>query len=204
MWGSGLLQIGTQTTTATCPSVTATRAVAVASGMNDGTLSRRRICVGAGSLVAAALAGCANGESDETPTPIEYDDLEQREVFVAEALDIAVPPSVPTVETRDDADLLLLPGDTAVAAQEAVAWLEGDRVLALLGDEAQSTWLAWVRSEAYRNAFGGTGGSETDPAPDLLVALPGPELVSTDRTTWGHEYDDREVFVALEEALGPE
>lgn len=169
--------------------------------------TRRDVLAGAGFAVTAGLAGCQRwlgGEASPTQAPPSYDHLAERSVYVADDLELSVPSPISPVASRDDADLLVLPPDTSVSAEQAVEWLANERVVALVGPEAESTWLRWASSDAYADAFGSGGLSETEPKPDLLVAFPERGLIVTDRTTWGNDYDARDVFEAIEEALGPE
>lgn len=57
-----------------------------------------------------------------------------------------------------------------VDAEQAVEWLADESALTLLGDEAESTWLAWVQSDACADTFDAQGFGDAEPDPDLLVA----------------------------------
>ena len=100
-----------------------------------------------------------------------------------------------------NADLLVLPGDTDVGAERAVDWLAADRVLALLGEAAEPTWLSWARSDVYRDAFEGEGVGDGDPDPQLLVAGTVGLHVTTYRRTWSDGPRERDVLRALDETL---
>lgn len=174
--------------------------------MQQNRVTRRHV-LGLGSgVVTATLAGCEALSEDgpATPREPELDHLASLSVFVAADLDLDVPDAVPTVDARADADLLVLPADTGVDATQAIDWLEGERVVALLGDSAQETWLEWVQSDAYEQAFGRQGYAESEPAPDLLVLVPREDGVTGHNYTWGSGYDDRDVLEGLEDAFGPE
>lgn len=159
---------------------------------------------GVGGMPAVALAGCSDGAGGETPTPVAYDHLGRRSVYVAPSLDIQVPATVSTVGSRADADVYLLPGETDVGARRAADWLADGQIVALLGPAAEATWLDWVRSRAFADALGRQGAAESEPDPDLLVAIPREDIVATSRATWARGYDGTDVFQHLEEALGHE
>jgi len=168
--------------------------------------TRRRILGCVGAALTAAVAGCETLSDDEstTPTEPEYDHLKANSVYVADGVDVTVPERIPTVDDTTEADLLLIPADTTVDVAEAIQWLATGRVVALLGDGAQETWLDWIQSEAYEDAFGRRGYAESDPAPDLLVLVPGETGVTGHNYTWASGYDDRDVLEGVEDALGHE
>lgn len=173
--------------------------------MTPSEATRRRFLAGASASFALALAGCGrDADQDATPTPIEYDHLGQRTLYPADGLGLTVPENLETTQTRDGATLFLLPGTTDVAATQAVEWLDSQRVVALLGDGAEGTWLDWARSDAYAETFGRGGVADPDPDPDLVVLRWNGQGVSPHHYTWGNPYDDADVFEAIEDALGPD
>lgn len=172
--------------------------------MDEMARTRRRVLGCAGAALIGALAGCETLSADEStiPTQPDYDQLEAISVYVAHGLDVTVPERIPIVDDTAAADLLLLPADTGAA--QAIEWLDSGRVVALLGDGAQETWLHWIQSEAYEDAFGRRGYAESDPAPDLLVLVPSDTGVTGHNYTWASGYDDRDVLEGVEDALGHE
>lgn len=156
--------------------------------------------------MTAALAGCGARSTDvsATPTQIEYDHLGQRRLYVADGVDLRIPDAVTTTQTRTDATVLLFPGDPAVDTARAVEWLAARRVVALLGDAAESTWLEWVQSDPYAAQFGQGGYADAQPDPDLIVLVRNGAGVTPNNYTWADGYESRDVFEALEDALGPD
>lgn len=163
--------------------------------------TRRRVLAAAGAALTVGLAGCWGAEPEEPEDHGGYEHLRRRTVHVDGSVDLSVPDDVPTAGAREDADLLVLPGDTDVGVDRAVEWLADDRVVALLGEDAEATWLAWEDGDAYRDAFGGEGAADAEPDPDLLVAAAVGDRVTTYRYTWGNEPDDHDVLGKLDGAL---
>lgn len=166
------------------------------------TPSRRRLLQAAGTLPAVTLAGCAapfDGDETATATP-EYERLPQIAVYTADDVGIRLPEGVERVTAATNADLVVLHGNPAVDAEQAVNWLADGRAVALLGDRAQETWLDWADSDTYRDAFGSEGRAAADPAPHLLVAAADGTEVSTQRYSWGDQPSNAEVVRALDEA----
>lgn len=180
------------------------------SGMDDDTVSttRRRALAGLAAALTGATAGCSElghrlsgaGEADATPEDPSYERLDRVGVYLDDAVDLAVPEEVGTVGSPGEADLLVLPDDAEADAGQAADWLAADRLVALLGDESQATWLEWARSDAFAEAFGG-GYAEGRPAPQLLVGAAIGDRVTTYRTTWEGGPSDPDVLEELDEAL---
>jgi hypothetical protein len=177
-----------------------------------------------GLAVAAAggLAGCGGVlAEDDTPTP-EPDHLRERQLFVADALELSVPDPIDTVDTPDEVDVVVLPATTDRTAETAVGWIEGGMRIVLVGSHSQSTWLAWQDSEAYAAAYpdhrgraescsssssgsGGGGGSDESDCepPELLVGWePAEGPPTTYRKTWGGTDDpsDEQIVAGIEDA----
>lgn len=171
--------------------------------MPSETLHRRGFLAGTAATLATGVAGCSSlpGTGDDTPEELSFDELHQTPTYIADGVDLSLPEEVPTVTTENDAELLLLPGDTDVAAQQAADWLAGDREIALLGDAAEPTWLAWEASEAFDDAFDNRGAADSDPDPDLLVGTVSDNRTSTYRRTWADGPRDRDVVRALDEIM---
>jgi hypothetical protein len=180
------------------------------SGMdNDDTVSatRRRALAGLAAALTAGTAGCVElghrlagaGEADATPEDRSFERLDRVAVYLD--VDLSVPSEVQTTGSPDEADLLVLPDDTDVDAGQVADWLAGDRVVALLGEDAQATWLAWERSDAFAETFADGGYGRGDPAPQLLVGAAIGSQVSTYRTTWEGDPSDPEIVGELDEKL---
>lgn len=171
----------------------------------DGRTRRRMLAAGAAALLGVT-AGCADlrhrlaGDGDPADAQ-SYDRLPDMAVYVADGVDLSVPPAVGTVDGTSDADLLLLADDTDVGAARAADWLVDDRDVALYGDAAEATWLEWAGSDAYDDAFANGGVADGDPDPQLIVGTAAGDRVTTDRTTWGNPPDDEAVFLAIDEAV---
>jgi hypothetical protein len=174
--------------------------------MRNSMVTRRRVLGLAGAVWTTTLAGCETLTDDESPPTTEpvYDHLEDRSMYVAADVDLEVPPSVPTVDVRGEADLFLLPAEPHVSAATAIDWLDEGLVVALVGDGAQETWIDWQQTEASGDAFGGAGYAESEPPPDLLALVPDRDGVTGHNYTWASGYDDSDVLEGLNEALGRE
>jgi hypothetical protein len=163
-------------------------------------LTRRQALASAGVALLGAVAGCSDF-TERSPEEQSYPTLRQTPVYVADGVDLAVPDDIPTVSATTNADLLVLPGDTDVGAEQAVEWLAADLVVALLGEAAEPTWIDWVRSDAYSETFEDRGLADGDPDPQLLVGAAVGLHVPTYRHTWGNEPDDSDILEALDEDL---
>lgn len=163
--------------------------------------SRRHVISGIGVALAGAVAGCTAFGNEESPGDQSYMQLQQTAVYLADGVDLSVPGEVETVDAPTNADLLVLPGETAVEADQAVTWLADERVIALLGGAAESTWLTWAQSDAYRETFDEQGVSDSEPDPSLLVAGAVDLQVPTYRHSWSGDARDRDILRALDEDL---
>lgn len=166
-------------------------------------LTRRGLLQRTSTLSILAFAGCSalsNSSPSTTPTP-EHAQLRRTPTYISDDVGLRLPDAVPRVEAPTNADLVVLHGNPAVDAEQAVTWLADERVLALLGDSAQRTWLTWTRSEDYRDTFGEQARSESDPAPHLLVAAAIETAVTTDRFSWSDLPNNSELVQSLNEAL---
>lgn len=171
------------------------------SDTNRLTTTRRRTLLAASSGVIASLAGCAALTNDGTEEELSFDQLQRTTVYVDEAVELAMPADVPTASTTENADLLVLPGDPAIVAQQAVNWLAEERILALVGSASEATWLDWAQSDPFTETFGPGGYADGEPDPLLLVAAKIGETVPTYRHSWGDTPRDRDLLRALDEDL---
>lgn len=166
--------------------------------------TRRDVVSRTSALSIVALAGCSDLMHDSpsfTETP-DYDRLEQTDVYVSDYVGIRLPHPVERVSEPTNAALVVLHGNPSVGPETVVPWLADGRKIALLGDNAQETWLDWAKSEEYQEEFGGEAGSRAQPAPHLLVAGLVDSLVQTSRFSWGHQPSNHEIVEALDESLG--
>lgn len=158
-----------------------------------------------GAALVGTVSGCSTvpgpESNDEPADDGSYERLERTAVYVDDGVDLSIPEGVQTVSATNNADLIVVPGDTAVDAEQAVDWLADERVLALLGDDAEKTWLRWARSDVYADAFRGAGVADGEPDPDLLIGAANDVTVTTHRYTWAEGPDDRDVLQGLDEAL---
>ncbi|POG55542.1 hypothetical protein [Haloferax marisrubri] len=164
--------------------------------------TRRNALRACGIAALSSLAGCSalppDDQDTEQPT---YERLDVTPVYVADGVDPSIPAEIETVSAPHNADLLVLPDDTNIDATQAVEWLTDDRVLALLGEKAETTWLSWVRSDAFRDVFDTQGYSESEPSPTLVVGAKVGLNTTTSRYSWGDAPANRDVLRALDESL---
>lgn len=166
-------------------------------------LRRRRFLQATTALSVAALAGCsALSDSASTPTPTpSYDYLTNTPIYRSDDVGLRLPDRVPTVEAPTNADLIVVHGNPAVDAEQAVTWLAADRAVALLGDSAQNTWTEWTQSDAYRETFQSNGRSEATPEPHLLVAAAAETTAATYRYSWSDLPSNPQLLDSLDDAM---
>ncbi|WP_058828748.1 hypothetical protein [Haloferax sp. Q22] len=164
--------------------------------------TRRNALRACGIAALSSLAGCSALQTDDQDTAQPtYERLDVTPVYVAEEVDLSMPAAIETVSAPHNADLLVLPDETDTDATQAVEWLVDDRVIALLGQNAEGTWLSWVQSDAFRDVFDTQGYSESDPAPSLVVGAKVGLNTTTSRYSWGDAPSTRDVLEALDESL---
>lgn len=164
--------------------------------------SRRRALQAAGIGLVGTLSGCsALPTGGSTAQDRSFDRLHLTAVYVDDDVDLSVPDEVETVSARNNADLLVLPGETDVGPGRVVEWLDADRVVALTGADAEATWLSWARSDAFADAFENGGFGDSEPDPSLVVGAAIGLHVTTYRYTWADGPRNRDVLRALDEAL---
>ncbi|MFD1586055.1 hypothetical protein ACFR9U_03605 [Halorientalis brevis] len=164
-------------------------------------LTRRRVLTGGSAVVGSAVAGCSGLPGGESTDDLRFTSLHQTAVFVADGVDLAVPEEIPTVSAANNADLVVVPDDTDVGAKQAVDWLADERVIAVVGDDAEATWHGWARSDEFEDAFRRDGFSDSEPDPSLLVGAAIGLDVTTYRHSWTDGPRDRDVLRALDEDL---
>lgn len=164
--------------------------------------TRRRVLRVGGAALFGSLAGCSSTPMDESdPQDLTFDRLDVTAVYVADEVDLSMPEEIETVTATNNADLLVLPDETDVDADQAAGWLAADRVLALLGDSSEATWLSWARSESFEDAFENRGYSDSEPDPSLLIGAQIGSYVKTYRRSWSDGPRDRDILRALDETL---
>lgn len=125
--------------------------------------TRRRILRGSSLVLFGSLTGCsALSDAPSDAEDLRFDRLDVRAVYVADGAEISMPAAIETVDNPYNAHVLVLPAETDVDAAQVVEWLIDDRVVALLGDEAEATWLSWTRSEAFEDTFANEGYSDAE------------------------------------------
>lgn len=164
--------------------------------------TRRTALRACGVAALGSFAGCSAlpRDSSDTEDP-SYERLDVTAVYVADGVELSIPAEIETVNAPYNADLLVLPDDTNADANQAVEWLTDERVLALLGENSEATWLSWTRSDAFRDAFANEGYGDSEPDPSLVVGARIGLRTTTYRYSWGDEPRDRDVFEALDESL---
>lgn len=166
--------------------------------------SRRRFLYTSGTLSIFGLAGCArlsNSDPSENQSR-EYDHLTETTIYVADDVGLRLPEDATQTDEPDNAELVVLHGNLAVTAEQVVTWLTEDRVIALLGDQAQQSWLDVVQSDPYSEAFDSEGYGVGDPAPHLLVGVAVEDRTTTYRKSWGNQPSNDDLLGALDETLG--
>lgn len=162
---------------------------------------RSALCAGSTALLGL-FVGCsalpAGSAGTEDPT---FERLDTTAVYVDDEVELSMPAEIETVGATHNADLLVLPGDTDADAEQAVEWFADDRVVALLGDSSEATWLSWARSDAFRDAFENQGYSDAEPDPSLVIGAKVGLYVKTYRRSWSGVPRDRDVLRALDESL---
>ena len=164
--------------------------------------TRRRALRTGGIALFSSLAGCSALTTDDAgPDDWTFEQLDATAVYVADGADVSVPSEVSTVDNANNADLLLLPDETTADADQVVEWLAADRVLAILGDGSEATWLSWARSDAFRDTFENEGFGDSEPDPSLVVGATIGLYVKTYRRSWSDGPRNRDVLRALDETL---
>lgn len=165
--------------------------------------SRRRVLQTSCTLSIFGLAGCAHLSSNDPSgnQSREYNHLTATTIYVADDVGLSLPEEAPTANEPDNAELIVRHGDLAVSAEQVVTWLTEDRVIALLGDRAQESWLGVVQSEPYRDVFESKGYAVGKPAPRLLVGVAVEDRTTTYRKSWGNQPANDDLLAALDETI---
>lgn len=172
--------------------------------LNDIT-TRRRFFAAVGVSVTSAFAGCTNLGSSDSTTTESYDYLEQYPVYFDQEIGISIPGDVTITEDESEAELIVLPDDTARDAEEFVDWLLADQIVALVGLNAQQQWYDWRDTDVYAEAIDPEGITEAEgPDPAIFMLWTDDSIVREYTRTWGEGElpADNEILSALSEKLG--
>ncbi|MFB6309857.1 MAG: hypothetical protein ABEH64_01615 [Salinirussus sp.] len=165
----------------------------------------RRWLLGAAAVTAAGLAGCGTvlGDGSPTQTPPHYENLETTAIYVSPQLDLELPTRLADVAVSNpyNAELILLPADQNVGAEQVADWLADAKLVGLLGSEAQDTWRDWVESDGVDDHFDTRGVATSSPKPDLIVGYATGLTIATSRFTWAAQHNVRDVLQGLDEAV---
>lgn len=177
---------------------------------DDFGFSRRQL-IGGGTIFATSVfAGCGGalptGDGDSaTRTPGSLEHLKQSQLYVAPEVSLSLPDGVSQADSPENADLVVLPASTDVAPATARDWLIAGKGIALVGTDAQSTYIQWHHSEAFQNTFGGAY-AKGDPPPELLVAFTHDRKFSSYSTSGGRagSLTNVQLLMGLEDAVAAE
>lgn len=166
-------------------------------------LSRRRVLVTSNLVWLSGLTGCSGITNSDPSTnhAHEYPELNETEIYVAEDVGLRLPKDTTQVDEPGNAELIILHGNLAVAPAQVVTWLTQDRVIALLGDRAQQSWLDVVQSDPYRAAFESEGYGVGEPAPHLLIAVAIENRTTSYRKSWGNQPGNDDLLATLDETM---
>jgi hypothetical protein len=166
--------------------------------------SRRGFVKSMSILPVVGLSGCArfaHSDSNTTNNSPEYYRLNNTAIYIADGVGLRLPEEANRMYRPESAELLILHGNLSVTPDQVVEWLREGRIIALLGERAESSWFDVIQSEAYREAFPTGGAGDADPDPQLLVAVAFGNRTDTYRKTWGNQPDNDELLVALDERV---
>ena len=164
------------------------------------SLTRRHALRASGGVLLGAVAGCTELVESDSHSD-EYHHLQELPVYLKGDVDLAVPDDVQTVAEPEEADLIVLSDRPGIGASQAVKWLEQRRVIALVGEESQPTYLSWRRTDAYVEAFNPSGMGEGDPPPKLLLCWHADSMVHTSQHSWGYEPTDSDYLDGIDKTL---
>lgn len=176
------------------------RSRTVATTNTKTSLTRRHALRASEGVLLGAVAGCTELVGSDSRSD-EYHQLQELPIYLESDVDLAVPDDVQTVAEPEEADLIVLPDTPEIEASQAVDWLEHQRVLALVGEESQPTYLSWRRSDVYVEAFDPSGMGEGDPPPKLLLCWHADSMVHTSQHSWGYEPTDSDYLDGIDKTL---
>lgn len=165
--------------------------------------TRRRFFQISCSVSILGLAGCPSLTNSNPPPnqSREYDQLENTKIYVADDVGLRLPEGATRVDEPENARLIVLHGNLAETPEQVTTWLTEDCIIALLGDQAQESWLDVVQSEPYHEAFDSEGHSVGEPAPHLLIAVAIEDRTTTYRKSWGDQPANDELLAAFDETM---
>ncbi len=165
------------------------------------SIDRRRLLAGAGAALLGAAAGCTSFGGANEPEDPDLKRLPELPVYRAAGVDLVFPEEVATVGTPEDADVVVIPGDTDVGPEQAAEWFTSGRVVALVGDGAEPTYLDWLRSDTFDDTFDNGGYGDASPDPQLLAAISVNKFLYRHNRTWGDDPSDAQLLEGLDEIL---
>lgn len=165
------------------------------------SLRRRRLLAGAGAALLGAAAGCASLGGASEPEEPDIDRLTELAVYRADGVELAFPEGVNTVDEPEEAYVVVLPGDTDVGPEQAAEWFTAGRVVALIGDGAEPTYLDWRRSDTFGEAFENGGLGDASPDPQLLAAESVDRFLYRYGRTWEGGPSETQLLEGLDEIL---
>lgn len=165
------------------------------------SIRRRRLLAGAGAALLGAAAGCSSLGGASEPEEPDIDRLTELAVYRADGVELTFPEGVSTVDAPEDAYVVVLPGDTDVGPETAADWFTSGRVIALIGDGAEPTYLDWRRSDTFDATFDNEGVGDASPDPQLLAANSVDNFLYRYGRTWGNEPSETDLLKGLDEVL---
>lgn len=168
----------------------------------DWNLARREMLYIGSVGLLSSLAGCPDSFSGSSTSEEQtFDRLDTTSIYIADSVELSLPQVIQTTPEPSNADLLILPAETAVDAQQAVEWLLDDRIIAILGYDSQPKWLSWVRSNAFNDAFENRGYSKSEPTPYLVTGARIGAYYKPYKSSFGGDSNDRTVLRAMDNHL---
>lgn len=164
-------------------------------------IRRRNVLAATSTVLLGAVAGCPAFADEDSIDDIEFERFHQTPVYLADDVELSMPEEIQTVSEPADAELIITPDEPDVPPEQAAEWLADGRILALLGDEAENTWLSWVRSDAFDEAFDIQGIAEGEPDPDLLVGVAIDQQPTRYNRTWERGPHESDILKAVDEIL---
>jgi len=165
------------------------------------SIGRRRLLAGAGAALLGAAAGCTSLGGASEPEEPDIDRLTELAVYRADGVELTFPEGVSTVDAPEDAYVVVLPGDTDVGPEQAAAWFTAGRVVALVGDGAEPTYLDWRQSDTFADTFENEGLGDASPDPQLLAAESVDRFLYRYGRTWEGGPSESQLIGGLDEIL---
>ena len=162
---------------------------------------RRRLLAGAGAALLGAAAGCSSLGGASEPEKPDIDRLTELAVYRVDGVELTFPEGVSIVEAPEDAFVVVLPGETDVGPERAASWFTAGRVVTLIGDGAEPTYLDWLGSDTFGETFDNQGVGDASPDPQLLAANAVDRFLYRYGRTWEGGPSDTDLLEGLDEIL---